>query len=58
MTVVPRLYKALASPRSSNSKSPWTPEGGGDWEERGESGACELSVWDSGLYEVIWRACG
>ena len=39
MTVVPRLYRALARPRSSSSRSPCTPDGGGDWDERGESGA-------------------
>ena len=38
MTVVPRLYKAFAKPSSSSSKSPCMPEGGGDCEERGESG--------------------
>jgi hypothetical protein len=38
MTVVPKLYNAFAKPSSSNSKSPWMPEGGGDCEERGESG--------------------
>jgi hypothetical protein len=39
MTVVPRLNKAFASPSNSCSRSPCMPEGGGDWEVRGESGA-------------------
>ena len=38
-TVVPRLYRAFASPRSSSSRSPCTPDGGGDSDIRGESGA-------------------
>ncbi len=44
MTVVPRLYRALARPSSSSSRSPWRPEGGGDWEERGESGAGFIAI--------------
>jgi hypothetical protein len=38
-TVVPRLYNAFASPIRSCSRSPWTPVGGTDCAERGESGA-------------------
>ena len=40
-TVVPRLYSAFASPISSSSRSPCKPSGGGDCDERGESGAGE-----------------
>jgi hypothetical protein len=40
MTVVPRLYSALARPSSSSSRSPCTPDGAGDWEDRGESSPC------------------
>jgi uncharacterized membrane protein len=38
-TVVPRLYSAFARPISSSSRSPCKPSGGGDCDERGESGA-------------------
>lgn len=38
MTVVPRLYSALARPSSSTSRSPCKPVGGGVWDSLGESG--------------------
>ena len=37
MTVLPKLYRAFASPCNSSSRSPCNPEGGGDSDDRGES---------------------
>lgn len=52
MTVAPRLYNVFASPCSSSSRSPCDPEGGGDCDDRGESGACVFNETASGWNDM------
>lgn len=53
ITVVPKLYSAVARPSNSSSRSPCTPVGGGDCDGRGESGACAFTLVVSGGEDMV-----